>query len=357
MTRIQGGSGRTTVDWRKGVCGMNGMKRLAGWSAVALAVLLVFGGGVNAASNPDLKAALERLRKLKASVGAASTSAVQREREAESTPGEDESGAAAESASGVGGTSAAAREANGGATPSVDEIVRRSNHAAYYQGKDGKARVAMEIHDARGRVRRREFTILRKNMDDKDEEQRFYVYFHRPSDVRKMVFMVHKHVDRDDDRWLYLPALDLVKRIAASDKRTSFVGSHFFYEDVSGRNINEDKHELVETTDRFYVLDNVPLKPDTVEFSHYKIWIDRKTWMPMKAVYFDKNGKEYRVVEALELKEIQGYPTVTKSRVKDLRSGGYTVNTFKKVRYDIGLPDNIFTERYIKRPPSRWLRR
>lgn len=121
-------------------------------------------------------------------------------------------------------------------TLSVESIVEKANHVAYYQGRDGRAQVAMQITDSQGRKRRRKFTILRRDVDPAETsagDQQFYVYFHRPADVNKMAFMVWKHLDRDDDRWLYLPALDLVKRIAASDERTSFVGSDFFYEDVS----------------------------------------------------------------------------------------------------------------------------
>ena len=241
------------------------------------------------------------------------------------------------------------------ATPSVDEIVQKANVAAYYQAEDGRAEVHMTIRDAQGRTRTRKFVILRKDVKD-GGDQKFYVYFERPADVRKMVYLVWKHTDRDDDRWLYLPALDLVNRIAASDKRTSFAGSHFLYEDVSGRNTTEDTHELVETTDQHFVLNNVPKDPGSVEFSSFKIWIDRKTYLPTKAEYLDKSGKKYRVVEALETKEIQGFPTVTKSRVQDLKSGGETLLEFSGIRYDLRLPDNVFTERYLRRPARRWLR-
>ncbi|HSH71176.1 MAG TPA: outer membrane lipoprotein-sorting protein, partial [Deferrisomatales bacterium] len=139
------------------------------------------------------------------------------------------------------------------AAPPVDEIVNKANLASYYSGDDGVARATMVITDGSGRTREREFTILRKDLED-GARQDYYVYFHKPGDVRKTVFLVQKKVDGDDDRWMYLPALDLVKRIAASDKRTSFVGSHFFYEDVSGRRIDEDEHALAEETADAYVL-------------------------------------------------------------------------------------------------------
>ena len=233
--------------------------------------------------------------------------------------------------------------------PGVEEIIDRANKAAYYTANDGKAKVSMTITDAQGRVRTREFNVLRKDVSD-GGEQNFYVYFKKPADVRKMVFIVHKKITTDDNRWLYLPALDLVKRIAASDKRTSFAGSHFLYEDISGRSINEDDHTLEATDADHFILNNVPKDPSTVEFSSYKVWIDRKTFMPMKAEYIDMDGRTYRVVEALEVKEIQGHPTVVRSRVQDLVNGGETVSVFSNIKYDIGLGD-IFTERSLRKAP------
>ena len=236
------------------------------------------------------------------------------------------------------------------AQPTADEIVAKANLASYYAGNDGKASVTMTITDNQGRTRNRKFVILRRDQSD-GGDQSFYVYFKKPSDVRKMVFLVQKHIDKDDDRWLYLPALDLVKRIAASDKRTSFVGSNFFYEDVSGRSPEDDIHEIVETTEKDYLLKHTPKDPASVEFSSYTTWIDKVTFMPTKAEYLDKQGNKYRVVEALEVKEINGYPTVIKSRVQDLAAGSETVSVFEKVSYDLGLKENIFTERYLRKAP------
>ena len=236
------------------------------------------------------------------------------------------------------------------ADPSVEEIVNKANLAAYYGGDDGRAEVNMTIKDSQGRERTREFVILRKDKED-GGQQFFYVYFKKPSDVSKMVFMVHKYTDKDDDRWMYLPALDLVKRIAASDKRTSFVGSNFMYEDVSGRNLNEDTHELVKSDGKYYVIKNTPKKPNEVEFSSYTVDIDKKTFLPVKAVYLDKNGKEYRIVEAVKTAVVDGIPTVTESKVTDLEAGSSTVSKFSNIKYNIGLKEDIFTERYLRRPP------
>ena len=232
----------------------------------------------------------------------------------------------------------------------VEEVVQKANLAAYYAGDDGKATVNMTITDSQKRERTREFVILRKDVED-GGKQLFYVYFKKPSDVKKMVFMVHKNVTADDNRWMYLPALDLVKRIAASDKRTSFVGSNFMYEDVSGRNLSEDTRELVESNDTHYVIKNTPTKPEEVEFSSYTVEIDKKTFLPRKAVYLDKSGKEYRIVEATKVEDIDGIPTVVESKVTDLAAGSSTVSKFSNVTYNIGLKDKIFTERSLRKAP------
>ncbi|HOH51620.1 MAG TPA: outer membrane lipoprotein-sorting protein [Candidatus Hydrogenedentes bacterium] len=237
------------------------------------------------------------------------------------------------------------------AAPTVDDIVKKTNAVSYYQGTDGRARVKMTIKDKQGSTREREFTILRKNADDKNEAQKFFVYFHRPADVRQMVFMVWKHVGKDDDRWLYLPALDVVRQIAASDERTSFVGSTFFYEDVSGRGLDEDTHELVETTADYYVLKNTPKNPSAVEFDSYTMYIHKGTFIPVK-VEFEKGGNVYRVAEALKVEDIQSFKTVTQSRMTDKNAGTETTLDYVKVEYNTGLQDDLFTERFMRKPPQ-----
>ncbi len=237
----------------------------------------------------------------------------------------------------------------------VNVIVEKANHVAYYQGDDGKAKVNMKITDKQGQVREREFIILRKDVQD-GGDQKYFVYFQKPTDVRRMAYMVHKHIDKDDDRWLFMPNLDLVKRIAAGDKRTSFVGSHFLYEDVSGRNLQEDAHELTETTETAYIVKNTPKKPDTVEFSSFTVWIDRKTMVPTKMEFFDKNNKLYRTIESKKVEKIGEFYTVTQSTVIDLGTGGKTEMTFSEVQYNIKLEDDLFTERYLRKPPKEAVR-
>ncbi|MBN2376754.1 MAG: outer membrane lipoprotein-sorting protein [Sedimentisphaerales bacterium] len=280
-------------------------------------------------------------------------------------------GVSAESTSSVvsvEGAAGSAEEKNPEKKLTVEAIVNKANLMAYYQGDNGKAQVNMIINDYEEKIedgkkkivtkntRTREFNILRGDIED-GGDQNYFVYFIKPADVRKMVFMVHKHadIDKDDDRWLYLPSLDLVKRIAAGDKRTSFVGSDFLYEDVSGRSLQEDKHELIETTDEFYVVKNTPKTSQSVEFSYYNVRIDKKNFMPMKMEFYDSKGKLYRIIESLQVETVGKYPTVVKSKVTDLNKQSFTLMEFSKIEYNIDLAD-IFTERYLRKPPREAVR-
>ncbi len=242
------------------------------------------------------------------------------------------------------------------ALSSADEIIARADMASYYAGADGRSEVRMIISDAQGREQRRQFTVLRRDVDEAGDQQ-FLVVFSQPSDVRNTVFLVNKHINKDDDRWLYLPGLDLVKRVSAGDKRTSFVGAHYFYEDVSGRRPSDDTHELIETSDSFYILSHTPKDPGSVEFSSYSTWIDRQTFLPMKIEYTNPAGDIYRRVEVFDVAEFDGHPTVTTSRVSDLLTGGKTDMQFRYIKYDVGIPDSVFTERSLRTPPRDWLKR
>lgn len=237
----------------------------------------------------------------------------------------------------------------------VRKIVKESELASYYAGDDGRSMARMVIVDANGNSQIRQFIILRKDIED-GKDQELMVFFSRPADVRDTVFRVVKHTQTDDDRWLYLPGLDLVKRISAGDKRTSFVGSHFFYEDVSGRNTELDDYELVEELESSYRIKGTPKDPATVEFDHYFVNIDKATKIPLEVDFYDSKDRLYRKVSAVKVEEIEGIPTVVHSRVEDVLNGGATEMQFRFVDYNLGLPNDIFSERSLRTPPRDWLK-
>ncbi|MAF13704.1 MAG: outer membrane lipoprotein-sorting protein [Parcubacteria group bacterium] len=233
----------------------------------------------------------------------------------------------------------------------VEQIVRQANQVMYSQGENSRANAKMTITNRRGRTRLREFVVLRQDKDEQGDEQNFFVYFSSPSEVLGTALLTWKHGQRADDRWLYLPALDVVRRIAATNERSSFVGSNFFYEDITGRSIEADSHQLSETTDLYYIVNSRPKQTSSVEFDSYQTWIHRESLVPVK-LEFSKSNKVYRTVETLAVAMLEGYQTVTQIRITDVKSGGYTVIEYLAVTYDLDLDDGIFSEQSLRNPPA-----
>jgi predicted RND superfamily exporter protein/outer membrane lipoprotein-sorting protein len=241
--------------------------------------------------------------------------------------------------------------------PDSDEIARRSLLATYYPGKDFRAKVTMRLVARNGQVRERQVTMLRKNVGAAGGDQRYFIYFQKPEEVRRTAFLVLKHPDRDDDRWLFLPAVDLVRRIAASDRRSSFVGSDFSYEDISGRDLAADSRQLLRTEKvgaaDCYVLESRP-RADA-EYGRKLAWIDVQSFLPRREEYYEPGGALYKVFTADTVALIKGLPTITRRTMKDVNSGHLTTVEISAVDYDVGIDDDVFSERYLRRPPGRWL--
>jgi hypothetical protein len=234
-------------------------------------------------------------------------------------------------------------------------VMKQAHMNLYYAGDDGVATVTMRLVDKRGRERVREFVMLRWDKED-GGEQRYYTYFLKPSDVRRTAFMVIKHQDRDDDRWIYIPAVDLVRRLSANDKNSSFVGSDFSYEDVSGRHWLDDEHEFVREDELdgtpVYVIKSVP--KDDSGWDYRLSYINKEQVLPIREEYFVKDAMT-RVFTADRIEEIDGIVTVTERTMKDVKKDHYTTVTFSEVKYDVGISPDIFTERYLKNPPREYI--
>lgn len=243
-------------------------------------------------------------------------------------------------------------------SPNADELASRSLEAFYYAGKDFRAKVEMKLIDAGGQQRERSLTMLRKNSGGPGVLQRYFLYFHTPQDVRRTAFLVWKYPDRDDDRWLYLPAIDLVRRIAASDRHSSFVGSDFTYEDISGRDLAADSRKyLREEKLGDSVCDVIEATPkEEAQYGRKVSWLDRRTSLPRKEEYYDRRGELYKVFTADAVEDVGGIPTATARTMKDVRSSHVTTVRMTGVEYNLGLEEDVFTERFLRRPPQRWLK-
>jgi outer membrane lipoprotein-sorting protein len=248
--------------------------------------------------------------------------------------------------------------ASASAQEDAEQIMKKSHLAYYYAGDDGVAEVDMRIVDKKGKERIRSFAMLRLDLEE-GGNQKYYTYFKKPSDVARMTFMVHKNSGGNDLRWIYVPAVDLVKPISADDKNSSFVGSDFSYEDVSGRHWSEDTHAVVadSTWDgaAVYVIESRPKAPYG-GFALKRSYVNKQTLLPHKELYFNDKGDLIKVMTAEEIKDVDGIMTIVHRTMEDVKKERVTHVIFSNIRYNVGIEDNLFTERFLKNPPMQYVR-
>src|SRR3982751_5718707 len=122
-------------------------------------------------------------------------------------------------------------------------------------GRDSRAEMRMKLFDRHGRVRERAMTIVTLRGRDNPgaartapDGDRLLIRFTYPNDIRGTGFLVWEHPKTDDERFLFLPSLGRVRRIAGSEAQESFVGSDFTYEDISGRKFDDYTYMLINET-------------------------------------------------------------------------------------------------------------
>lgn len=250
------------------------------------------------------------------------------------------------------------------ASPNPKAILEKSQEAFYAAGRDMRARVSMDLMTETGQRRTRVLTMLRRN-DPAGKTQKYFLYFHEPGDVRRTAFLVWKYPEKDDDRWIFIPAVNMVRRVAARDSRSSFVGSDFTYEDISGRDLSADTHTLLREEKLgdadCWVLQSVPNA--AADYKRKLSWIDKVRFLPLQEEYYDAQDKLMRVFTADKIEIVttgegaarKMVPTVTQRTMKNVQSGHRTEVRYASVAYDLGLDEAVFTERSLQTPPQKWI--
>lgn len=216
-------------------------------------------------------------------------------------------------------------------------------------GKTMRANLRMLVTNSRGSTRERD--ISQYSVDTPEGEKKI-MFFESPADVRGTSFMTWSWDDgRDDDQWIYLPALKRVKRIASDGKNESFMGSDFTYDDLGGRHPSEDTHTLLreETIDGLpcYVVESVPVAKDS-PFARTITRIHKDSWVGLRKEYHDTTGKTIKELDIGKREKIDGFWVVTDMTMKDLQRNSHTRITMNAVRFDTDLNEEIFSERQMR---------
>ena len=155
-------------------------------------------------------------------------------------------------------------------------------------------------------------------------------------------------------QWVYLPALDKVRRISSSRKGGRFVGSDFYYEDLRDRPVDEDTHRIVGKESVGGVvcdkLESIPVDADNSVYTKRIQWIDPKTLIPLRVDYYQGGAQPVKRLLVRRVEKMEGYDTVVDSVMTDLGSGHKTRIHVETVTYKHPLPDMLFTRRALSDP-------
>jgi len=194
--------------------------------------------------------------------------------------------------------------------------------------------------------------IVTYRLDQAGGEAANLIRFLDPEDIAGTGLLSIDKADGDTDQWLYLPALDRVRRISSDRKGGRFVGSDLYFEDLQERKPSKDRHRLLgkqtENGILCEVLESVPLVAKDSTYSKRISWVDPATAIVQRVDYFEKDTSTPSKRWLLRNKKRnQGYWTLVDSRMIDLSSGHETRMVVDAALYDQKLPAKLFTSQAL----------
>ena len=233
--------------------------------------------------------------------------------------------------------------------PTASTIVKNTNERN--DGQFVTQTTTLELIDKRGRKKTQVARSFRKYYG-KDKAQAFF--YQSPTNIRGTAFLTFDYVDKEDNRWLYLPALRKTRRISGSEKGDYFLGTDLTYEDVNlGSKISETdySHKVIGTEiidgHKCYVLENIPktdkLKKE-LKYGKTKSWVDAELWMVRKTEFWDVQGNRLKTLQIKDIKKIDGIWTATTLYVMNHKTNHQTYLRFANIDYKTPIDDGLFTE-------------
>ena len=219
-------------------------------------------------------------------------------------------------------------------------------------GDNRRSLMIMELINHRGATRER--TILSYSMD-LGKDSKSIMFFQAPADVKGTGFLSWQYDDpsRDDDKWLYLPAMKKVRRISGSSARKeNFMGSDFTYDDMGGRSVDEDEHHLLreESVDGSpcWVVESIPLEEDAV-YSRTVSWIRKDALIPVKVEFYDRMGDLLKTLVASDISRDGGFWTSGMLEMTNHKRKHRTQIRMEEIQYNIAMNESLFTVSSLER--------
>ncbi len=240
--------------------------------------------------------------------------------------------------------------------PSGDEIAQKIN--ARDEGTAVSRTLKMEMIDKHGKKRERLTRAMRKYYGD---EKRSVIFYQSPKSIKDTAFLTYDYADpkRDDDQWLYLPAMRKVRRISASDRGDYFLGTDLTYDEIklesrvavadyNRKTVGEDNvdgHHCL-------LVENLPVNDQVAEelgYSKVEQCVDDQIWIVRRAKAWDLRGNLLKTSHFKDIRQVQGIWTWHLIEVVNHKSNHRTRFIFSDVDYQSGVDDQLFTQNAIQR--------
>ncbi len=258
---------------------------------------------------------------------------------------------------------AALQPAAGQQKLSASDIARRVQDRD--TGRDSRAAMRMKLFDRQNRARERALTLTSLEGRGKPGApgaapvgDRLLIRFTYPNDIRGTGFLVLEHPKGEDERFLYLPSLGRVRRIAGSEAQESFVGSDFTYEDIGGREFDEYTYTIVDENASWTPPAGGPARPawrlesrrkdQSARFPRVVSTIVKDSFVVVGAEIYNRRDEKQKVYTVRRLEQIEGIWTAMDAEMTNLLEKSRTELTIEKVDYNVGLKDADFTRRELE---------
>lgn len=227
-------------------------------------------------------------------------------------------------------------------------------------GRDMRASMRMRLFDRQGRVRERALTLLaiKGGPGRPVPADRSLIRFTEPADIRGTGFLVWEQPGADDERFLYLPSLGRVRRIAASETQESFVGSDFTYEDIGGRRFDDYTYTLLDDASSWtppggtavpvYRLESRH-RDRAARFPRVVSLVRKDAFVVVRAEIHNRRDEIQKTFDATRVEQVRGYWTVMAMAMADDLQRTRTELTVEQVAYDVGLKPDDFSRRELER--------
>jgi hypothetical protein len=236
-------------------------------------------------------------------------------------------------------------------------------------GRDSRSAMRMKLFDRHGRARERALTILALRGRDAPgaapgapDGDRLLIRFTYPNDIRGTSFLVWEHPDGEDERFLYLPSLARVRRIAGAETQESFVGSDFTYEDIGGREFNDYTYAFAGRdgdTAMWTPAAGGPSreawklesrrKDTSVEFPRVVSLVLKDSYVVVGADVYNRRNEKQKVYTVRRLEQTEGVWTVIDSEMSNSIAKTRTELVVESTDYNVGLKDADFSRRELER--------